>query len=172
MMFQFVAFFIAILYAFIVLSFPITAEAARLPALYRSEQRDHPAISRRDVFSPKITNPTASTTWFKDSRVNVTWDTSNVPQNLTNTKGKLVLGFMNGRDDNEHLDMQNPLAEGFDILAGTASFLVPDVTPGQDYIVVLFGDSGNRSPKFKISTPEAKASGALDEVICAAGACG
>ncbi len=32
--------------------------------------------------------------------------------------------------------IENPLAEGFDILAGTASFLVPDVTPRQDYIVV------------------------------------
>ncbi len=73
MMFRFAAFFIAILYAFAVLNLPITAEAACLPALYRSEQRDHPAISRRDVFSPKITNPTAGTTWFKDSRVNVTW---------------------------------------------------------------------------------------------------
>ncbi|KAK0221883.1 hypothetical protein IW262DRAFT_1493614 [Armillaria fumosa] len=172
MMFQFVAFFIAILYAFAVLSLPITAEAARLPALYRSEQWNHPAISRRDVFSPKITNPTAGTTWFKDSRVNVTWDTSNAPQNLTNTKGKLVLGFMDGQNDSEHLIMQNPLADGFDILAGTTTFLVPDVTPGQDYIVVLFGDSGNRSPRFEISTSKAEASGAFDEVICAAGTCG
>ncbi|KAK0187941.1 hypothetical protein F5146DRAFT_1226310 [Armillaria mellea] len=172
MMFQFVTFFIAILYAFAVLSLPITAEAARLPALYRSEQRDHPAISRRDVFSPKITNPTAGTTWFKDSHVNVMWDTSNAPQNLTNTKGKLVLGFMNDQDGNEHLDMQNPLAEGFDIFAGTVSFRVPDVTPGQDYIVVLFGDSGNRSPRFSISTPDAGAGGALVEAICAAGTCG
>ncbi|KAK0487407.1 hypothetical protein IW261DRAFT_613717 [Armillaria novae-zelandiae] len=172
MMFQFIAFFVAILCAFAVLSLPITAEAARLPALYRSEQSNHPAISRRDVFSPKITNPTAGTTWFKDSRVNVTWDTSNAPQNLTNTKGKLVLGFMNDQDDSEHLDMQNPLAQGFDILAGTMSFLVPDVMPGPDYIVVLFGDSGNRSPRFEIRIPEAGASGALDEVICAAGTCG
>ncbi|KAK0201857.1 hypothetical protein DFS33DRAFT_1245337, partial [Desarmillaria ectypa] len=128
----------------------ITAEAARLPAVYRFEQRDHPAISHRDVYSPKITNPTACTTWFNGSRVTVTWDTSNPPQNLTNKEGKIVLGFMDGQDDDEHLNMLHPLAEGFDIMAGTISFLVPDVTPRHGYIVVLLGDSGDHSPEFTI----------------------
>ncbi|KAK0464492.1 uncharacterized protein EV420DRAFT_1516633 [Desarmillaria tabescens] len=152
MMFQFLAFFIATLYAFAVLSLPITAEAARLPAVYRSEQRDRPAISRRDVYSPKITNPTACTTWFNGSRVSVTWDTSKPPQNITNEEGKIMT--------DEHLNMSNPLAEGFDIMAGTISFLVPDVTPGHGYIVVLLNS--------QISA-QAEASDVLEEATCAVG---
>lgn len=41
-MFQSIVFFIGTFYVFAVLSLPIAAEAARLPAVYRSEQRGDP----------------------------------------------------------------------------------------------------------------------------------
>ncbi|KAL0954151.1 hypothetical protein HGRIS_005288 [Hohenbuehelia grisea] len=42
------------------------------------------------------------------------------------------------------------LANGFDILNGVQEITVPAVTPGDDYSIVLFGDSGNFSPAFAI----------------------
>jgi hypothetical protein len=48
----------------------------------------------------------------------------------------------------------NPIAQGFPLSAGQASVTVPeDTQPGYDWIVVLFGDSGNWSPTFTIVAP-------------------
>jgi hypothetical protein len=44
----------------------------------------------------------------------------------------------------------HPLAEGFDIRDGHRTIRVPDVPPRNNYIVVVMGDSGNRSPEFTI----------------------
>lgn len=44
------------------------------------------------------------------------------------------------------------LANKFPLSAGTVSFTVPaSLATRDDYIVVLFGDSGNASPHFKIN---------------------
>jgi len=51
---------------------------------------------------------------------------------------------------NEHLDIKHPLATDFDIRQGKVPITVPSVKQGNNYIVVLFGDSGNRSPTFRI----------------------
>lgn len=43
------------------------------------------------------------------------------------------------------------LADGFPLTSGSVNFVLPtDVAARDDYIVVLFGDSGNASPKFSI----------------------
>ncbi|KAF9820722.1 hypothetical protein IEO21_01165 [Rhodonia placenta] len=104
----------------------------------------------REVFSPPVTSPDASTTWHIGSIEQVTWDTSSIPKAITNSKGKLVLGYVNNGID-EHLDLEHPLAAGFDITQGSVQVVVPNVEPANDYIVALFGDSGNRSPAFTIS---------------------
>lgn len=45
------------------------------------------------------------------------------------------------------------LAKGFKLKAGKVSFEVPaKLKSRDDYIVVLFGDSGNRSKKFSITS--------------------
>jgi hypothetical protein len=44
----------------------------------------------------------------------------------------------------------HPLAEGFDIRDSQRTIRVPDVPPRNNYIVVVMGDSGNRSPEFTI----------------------
>lgn len=106
-------------------------------------------LAEREVYSPPITNPNASTTWIVGSTVEVTWDVSQIPEGLTNFYGKLVLGYVDGGSD-EHLDLGNPLADGFNITQGHIAVEVPDVRPSSDYIVVLFGDSGNSSPTFTI----------------------
>lgn len=104
----------------------------------------------REVYSPPVTSPDASTIWDIGSIEQVTWDTSSIPKAITNSKGKLVLGYVNNGTD-EHLDLDHPLAEGFEITQGFVQVVVPNVKPANDYIVVLFGDSGNRSPAFTIS---------------------
>ncbi|OSC96446.1 hypothetical protein PYCCODRAFT_1421010 [Trametes coccinea BRFM310] len=105
----------------------------------------------RDVWSPRIIQPDADTVWTVGSMVKIVWDVSDPPHDVTNYEGKAVLGFLaDGDDNNEHLQFEHPLAEGFNLTAGHVKVRVPDVDPRNEYIVVLFGDSGNRSPKFNI----------------------
>ncbi|KAI0663390.1 hypothetical protein C8Q70DRAFT_1050075 [Cubamyces menziesii] len=87
------------------------------------------------VFSPPITSPKAGDVW---------------PAGTTQT-GLILLGYIEDGSEDEHLDIKNPLAVNFPISAGSASVEVPSVTPRDDYVVVLFGDSGNTSPKFTIT---------------------
>ncbi|CAA7269070.1 unnamed protein product [Cyclocybe aegerita] len=107
------------------------------------------SISSRAVNTPKITNPTDKTVWTIGSDTVATWDTHDV-QKGTNPKGTLFLGHLENGSDDEHLDMQRPLASNFLLRQGYVNFTCPNVAEGQRYIVVLVGDSGNRSPEFKI----------------------
>ncbi|KAG7443491.1 uncharacterized protein BT62DRAFT_903123 [Guyanagaster necrorhizus] len=101
-------------------------------------------LDKRDVFVPPILYPHSGTVWTINERHNVTWDTSNAPVNITNSKGLIML-----RKDN----MATPLilAEGFNILLGRFEITVPWVVEGDDYSLVLFGDSGNWSENFTIT---------------------
>ncbi|EPS98412.1 hypothetical protein FOMPIDRAFT_1093403, partial [Fomitopsis schrenkii] len=104
----------------------------------------------RDVISPPVTSPDASTTWNVGETVTVTWNLSALPPNtnVTGVKGKLVLGYSTW--DSEHLDINNPLATNFLLSDSKVSFVVPSVPTRNNYIVDLFGDSGNISPNFTI----------------------
>ncbi|KAI0778413.1 hypothetical protein BD413DRAFT_440261, partial [Trametes elegans] len=109
------------------------------------------ALFPRDVWSPPVVHPDAGTVWTAGSKVKVVWDTSTRPSHVTNWEGRVVLGhYEDGDDTNEHLDFDHPLAEGFNLTQGHVNVQVPNVSPSNEYIIVLFGDSGNRSPKFTI----------------------
>ncbi|EKM81594.1 hypothetical protein AGABI1DRAFT_83074 [Agaricus bisporus var. burnettii JB137-S8] len=99
---------------------------------------------KRDVFVPRITSPVAGDVWNSNQQAQVTWDTSDAPENITNSKGVVVL---------RRGDLATPvvLAGGFNILDGSVSFDVPLVFSGDDYSITLFGDSGNFSPTFTIN---------------------
>ncbi|KAI0748739.1 hypothetical protein C8Q80DRAFT_1102753 [Daedaleopsis nitida] len=101
---------------------------------------------KRDVFVPPVLYPHAGTVWTKGQRHNVTWDISDAPQNITNSKGLILL-----RKGNTATPLV--LANGFDILLSRVEVTVPWVLPGDDYSLVLFGDSGNFSPPFTINGP-------------------
>ncbi|PPQ82176.1 hypothetical protein CVT24_012653 [Panaeolus cyanescens] len=107
--------------------------------------------ARRDVVVPKIIKPDASSVWPVGSVQTVTWDTSNFPPDsqITNPIGRVVLGF----DENDSLNLQldKPLAQGFKLRDGSVTLTVPDVPPRDDYLIVLFGNSGNTSPSFAIT---------------------
>ncbi|KAH9848913.1 hypothetical protein C2E23DRAFT_842087 [Lenzites betulinus] len=103
------------------------------------------SLERRDVFVPPVLYPHAGTVWVKGQRHNVTWDTTNAPVNITNKIGTILL---------RQGDLTTPLilADGFDILLGRIEVTVPWVLHGSDYSLVLFGDSGNFSPQFTITS--------------------
>ncbi|KAF8893774.1 hypothetical protein BD779DRAFT_1797777 [Infundibulicybe gibba] len=103
-------------------------------------------ITKRDVFVPPITSPENGDAWVVGQTVQVTWDTSNAPTQITNPKGKIYLRKA------EMTLLNVVLAEGFDILLGAINVTVPAVAPDSDYRVVLMGDSGNFSPFFSISS--------------------
>ncbi|KAI9058487.1 hypothetical protein FKP32DRAFT_1669315 [Trametes sanguinea] len=102
------------------------------------------------VFRPHITSPQAGDVWPVGSTQTVTWDTSDIPEEARNQTGLILLGYLEGDDTDEHLGVNDPLAYNFPITAGSAQVTVPEVQSRNDYVVVLFGDSGNTSPKFTI----------------------
>lgn len=101
------------------------------------------------VFSPRITSPKAAILWPRGSIHNVTWDTSNIPREKHGSTGMLMIGHY--ANNSENLDIDHPLATYFSIDKGWVGVTIPQNLPCRDdYFVVLFGDSGNRSPKFRV----------------------
>ncbi|KAI0278295.1 hypothetical protein BGY98DRAFT_933881 [Russula aff. rugulosa BPL654] len=110
------------------------------------------SLLERDVWAPKVTNPNAATVWTTGSKETVIWDTSNRPENVTNPVGTLLLGYINSDGSGgENLDVAHPLAQGFQLSAGSVEVTVPVVKPRNSYIVVLIGDSGDASEPFNIT---------------------
>ncbi|KAG5716653.1 hypothetical protein E4T56_gene16388 [Termitomyces sp. T112] len=109
-------------------------------------------LTTRDVFSPHITSPNETTIWPVGTQQMVTWETDNIPPDsqLTDPNGIIVLGHL-GPSGGLNLDLDHPLAQGFKLRVGHAQVIVPSVPPRDDYIIVLFGDSGNSSPTFAIT---------------------
>jgi len=102
-----------------------------------------------DVFSPTITSPTAAVVWQAGTTHNVTWATSNIPADKQNSTGLILLGHI--ANNSENLNITHPLASGFLLNKGFVPVTIPvDTVPRDDYVVVLFGDSGNTSPEFSI----------------------
>ncbi|KIK44355.1 hypothetical protein CY34DRAFT_66699, partial [Suillus luteus UH-Slu-Lm8-n1] len=97
---------------------------------------------------PPITSPTAGTLWHVGEKQLVTWNTDNLPANMTNPVGMLVLGY--DYNNSENLMLNSPLATNINYTLGQVLITVPNVETREDYIVVLFGDSGNASPMFTI----------------------
>ncbi|EIW60327.1 uncharacterized protein TRAVEDRAFT_27946 [Trametes versicolor FP-101664 SS1] len=101
------------------------------------------ALEKRDVYTPPVLYPHAGTVWYKGQTHNVTWDVSDPPANITNPIASLMLR-------KGQLPTPLILANNFSILLGRIEVTVPWVTEGDDYIVVLFGDSGDWSQEFTI----------------------
>lgn len=84
-----------------------------------------PRPQSRVVYSPHIIKPTSGTIWKTGSTVTVTWyavstalssllssahlfpcirDTRDAPEEITNNKGRILLGHQSPNSDSEHLD--------------------------------------------------------------------
>lgn len=111
------------------------------------------------VVTPHITSPTEAVSWAPGSVQTVTWETKSIPTAYKNNTGMILLGHLSETYDSkgerrmsENLNISHPLANHFMIGDGHANVTIPIDTPSRsDYIVVLFGDSGNASPKFMIA---------------------
>ncbi|KAK0188605.1 hypothetical protein F5146DRAFT_1055942 [Armillaria mellea] len=119
------------------LTLPITMLTALVACVFAS-----PIHIPRDVYSPPITSPNATTVWTVNTTQTVTWDASNPPVNISN-RASIWLR----KDNLSSLE----LAVDFDLRSGQQDVTVPDVVEADDYIIVLFGDSGNFSPEFTIT---------------------
>ncbi|OJA14747.1 hypothetical protein AZE42_03192 [Rhizopogon vesiculosus] len=116
-------------------------------------------LKLRDVVDPPITSPTAGTVWQVGETQLVTWSTTGLSPNVTNPVGMLVLGYM--YNNSENLMLNAPLATNINYMAGQAQITVPIVDTRDDYIVVLFGDSGNASPEFTITNDSSSSSASV-----------
>jgi len=103
-----------------------------------------PVIESRDVWTPPVLYPHAGTVWKVKNHHNVTWGTLDPPVNITNRIGRIMLRAGG-------LTTPVILADNFDILLGRIEVEVPWVVPGDDYQLVLFGDSGDFSDEFTIT---------------------
>jgi len=56
------------------------------------------------AFRPTITYPTAGAVWYTGSMQKASWKTDNLPTELQNAKGLLLLGYQT--DDSENLDIR------------------------------------------------------------------
>lgn len=76
--------------------------------------------------------------WLLTFGASLCRDTSELPppQNITNINGKILLGFLEDDDPSEHLDVDSPLAQGFNITSGSVQLTVPNVPAKDDYIIV------------------------------------
>ncbi|KAH9979982.1 hypothetical protein BGW80DRAFT_1163751 [Lactifluus volemus] len=100
-----------------------------------------------DVITVHITEPHADTIWSAGSFKMVKWDLPTFHYDHNST-AKIYLGYLEG--NNEHLCLHNPLATKVLVSAGKVQVKVPNVPFGKDYVVVFYGDTGDRSPPFTI----------------------
>ncbi|KAF8524976.1 hypothetical protein JB92DRAFT_2702652 [Gautieria morchelliformis] len=109
-------------------------------------------LNLRTVYDLPITAPRAGDTFTAGGTTSVAWHTAVLPASGSPShNGTLVLGFVQSADFSEYLDTEHPLASGFSLQAGAQSVTFPEDLPSRDdYIIVLFGDSGNISPRFII----------------------
>ncbi|KAF8587494.1 hypothetical protein K439DRAFT_1614286 [Ramaria rubella] len=110
-----------------------------------------PVLQLRDVINPRITFPTAGAVFKAGQTITVTWDTSVLPVGSPN-KGMIVLGV--NTTTSENLQLDSPLAEDFLLTDGSHEITFPEnLTTKHNYILDLFGDSGNISPEFTVKAP-------------------
>jgi len=99
----------------------------------------------QDVWVPAITYPTEGVVLNYGQTYTFTWDTSNQPAQITNNVAVIYL-----RQNDRTLPLV--LAGKVPITSGSAQVTIPWVNTGA-YQAVFFGDSGNFSPLFNISSP-------------------
>ncbi|KAF8625730.1 hypothetical protein AX15_005221 [Amanita polypyramis BW_CC] len=101
------------------------------------------------VFNPTITSPAPGDMWKMGKTYNATWNISNIPPEKQNATGLILLGYE--EDNSENLDIEHPLANNFPLKTGSVPITMPfNIQSRPNYIIVLFGDSGNTSPQFSI----------------------
>ncbi|KAF5382307.1 hypothetical protein D9757_008475 [Collybiopsis confluens] len=140
--------------AFTTLVFLFALFAAHLQLASSSPvQAPAPLVSRKEqvAWSPSITYPHNHVVLTAGKMTYMSWKTTNIPAEIQDKTGTIILGYLDGTDTNEHLDLKHPLVTGVKYTDGNSHFTVPkDLPTRNDYIFVFMGDSGNASPKVTI----------------------
>ncbi|KAL5482531.1 hypothetical protein ACEPAI_9125 [Sanghuangporus weigelae] len=145
-------------------SLPSLIHCAPAPAPQDGVKTSSPVVNI--VYNPMITYPTAGVVWTVGERKTITWKTDEIPEELRNSTGTILLGY--NEDNSENLDIAHPLATGFNLTDGQVNVTVPVKSARSDYIVVLFGDSGNASPEFTIKSAASASASATPSAIATA----
>ncbi|KAI0737539.1 hypothetical protein C8Q80DRAFT_1114968 [Daedaleopsis nitida] len=104
-----------------------------------------PVVEQRDIWVPDILYPHYQTVWYSGQIHNVTWDLSHKPADVSDPIGTITLRKGGIAQASEFV-----VAENFPLADGHVEVTVPGVLSGDDYQLVLIGDSGNVSPMFTI----------------------
>ncbi|KAI7877988.1 hypothetical protein K492DRAFT_209274 [Lichtheimia hyalospora FSU 10163] len=105
------------------------------------------------VYNPEIYVPNSDTVWKAGETYTVEWsktskDGRTIPEGHD---GMIKLGYVEEGSIDEHLYWD--LAAGFPLNSGSWNVTLPDnLAARSDYIIVVFGNSGNASPKFTIQS--------------------
>ncbi|GJE96400.1 GPI anchored serine-threonine rich family protein [Phanerochaete sordida] len=105
------------------------------------------ALEARDIWTPTMTYPAKGTVWESGKTYTVRWETKDAPVNVTGADS----GFILLRSGDEELPLV--LAHNITLRDGHVQVTAPQVVTGNDYSLVLFGDSGNWGPQFTIKGP-------------------
>ncbi|KAI0759850.1 hypothetical protein BD413DRAFT_595121 [Trametes elegans] len=96
----------------------------------------------------KVEHPSQGETWVRRQLRTIQWSTEGLPQ--TNMTGDILLGYLLPGSDDQHLDYDHPVAKDVPLLAGMVVVPVPDVQPGTNYIIEMFGSPEYTSDTFTI----------------------
>jgi len=114
-------------------------------------------LFRRDVFVPPILYPTKTTVWRVGEEYHVIWNITSPPAQISNPFGQIYLrkGGEQGLTDLGNLLMGDFHISAIDRIKITvpARYRDEPLTTGDDYRIVLMGNSGNWSPEFTIIAP-------------------
>jgi len=97
----------------------------------------------------QILEPTACTVWTVGETATITWNNTLIPQDTFYSDSA---GLCHSPSGSAWFVVD--LADGFDLRTGTVSFTVPDVTPG-NYFVMMSSAWGDDSPHFQIVAGDA-----------------
>lgn len=120
-------------------------------------------LAKRIVYNPPVTNPVAKQVWHAGREETVKWtvDQEKIPATANNFKVTIKLGYLPKNGEGGY-NLKWTLAKNIPITEEEAEVTLPkDLQTRDDYIIVVMGDSGNRSKKFTIKAASKKVNQAV-----------
>ena len=120
-------------------------------------------MEKRIVYNPPVTTPASKQVWYAGREEVVKWqvDQDKIPAEANNFKVTIKLGYIPKNGEGGY-NLKWTLAKGINITDEEAEVTLPsDLQTRDDYIIVVMGDSGNRSMKFTIKAAKKKTNQAV-----------
>jgi len=120
-------------------------------------------MEKRIVYNPPVTAPVSKQVWYAGREEVVKWkvDQDKIPAAANNFKVTIKLGYLPKNGEGGY-NLKWTLAKDIAITDEEAEVTLPsDLETRHDYIIVVMGDSGNRSKKFTIKAAKKKTNEAV-----------